>query len=172
MVGRRGWQASAATRAAERPALVAPSVTAHNLATVPWVGPRRSAEELARRHGQEAVVRACLDLVQGREGDAQFIAALGGPPARWAVEGGTGGPDYWLRVWALRGLLWLWDDAAAGPVRDALGDPAWRVREMATKVCARHRVDEALDRLLDLRDDPNARVRHAAGRAVIRLATQ
>jgi HEAT repeat protein len=113
-----------------------------------------------------------MALLAGDKVDGEFVAALGGPPATWAVDGGDSGPDYWLRVWALRGLLWLWDDAASPSVRHALTDPAWRVREMAAKVCARHRVDAALDRLLDLREDPNARVQHAASRAVIRLTAQ
>jgi HEAT repeat protein len=136
---------------------------------VPWEGPRRSVEALARRRSREAVVRSCLDLLAGREVDGEVVAALGGPPARWAEDGGVSGPDYWLRVWALRGLRWLWDDAASPSVRCALADPAWRVREMAAKVCARHRVADALEALLDLRDDRSARVRDAASRAVVRL---
>ncbi len=142
------------------------------MGSIPWEGPRRSVEALARRHGRDAVVRRCVDLLAGREVEAEVIAALGGPPARWVLDGGAAGPDYWLRVWAVRGLLWLWDDAALPSVLHALGDPAWRVREMAAKVCARHQLDDALPRLLELRDDPIARVRSAAGRAVIRLTTQ
>lgn len=137
-----------------------------------WEGPRRSVEALAHRHGKQAVVAGCIALLAGDEVDAEYVAALGGPPASWAVDGGASGPDYWLRVWALRGLLWMWDDAATSSVRHALVDDAWRVREMASQVCARYRVDTALDRLLTLREDPNARVRLAAGRAVARLTAQ
>jgi hypothetical protein len=40
---------------------------------------------------------------------------------------------------------------------------------MAAKVVARHHVDEALDAMLALRDDPVPRVRAAAQRAVVEL---
>ncbi|WP_169312936.1 hypothetical protein [Intrasporangium calvum] len=30
------------------------------------------------------------------------------------------GPPYWLRVWALRGLLWVWGDEALPSVEAAL----------------------------------------------------
>ncbi len=131
-----------------------------------WPGPRRSIESLADRLGHQAVVAACIDLLRGHEVDGQIVHALGGPPARWAVAGGASGPDYWLRVWALRGLLWLWDDSASVVVVEALSDDAWRVREMAARVVARHQLDEALDELVVLRDDRVARVRAAASRAV------
>ncbi|MDQ3485639.1 MAG: hypothetical protein M3445_09580 [Actinomycetota bacterium] len=130
-----------------------------------WPGPRRSIEALGNRLGRTTVVAACLDLLAGREVDGRIVHALGGPPARWAVDGGEPGPDYWQRVWALRGLLWLWDDQAQLAVVHAFSDDAWRVREMATRVAARHRVD-ALDGLLALKTDPVARVRASAGRAV------
>lgn len=121
--------------------------------------------------GRRTVVEACLDLLRGTDVDAQIIVGLGGPPARWAVDGGPSGPDYWLRVWALRGLLWLWDPSGEEPVVDSLTDEAWRVREMAAKVVARHRVGAALDVLLARRDDPNARVRAAADKAIRKLTS-
>lgn len=136
-----------------------------------WAGPRRSVEALAAQYGREAVVRGCLDLLAGRDVEGQLVVGLGGPPARWAIQGGARGPDYWLRVWALRGLLWLWDDVATHAVVAALGDESWRVREMAAKVVARHLVDPALSSVVALQQDPVARVRRAAERAVVRLAT-
>ena len=51
----------------------------------------------------------------------------------------------------------------------ALGDRAWRVREMAAKVVAAHRVGQALDAVAAIRDDPVPRVRVAAERAVVLL---
>jgi HEAT repeat protein len=117
------------------------------------------------------VVAACLDLLAGHAVDGQLVVGLGGPPARWAVAGGAPGPDYWLRVWALRGLLWLWDEGAQAAVIAALADEEWRVREMAAKVVARHHVEEALPCLLTLDADTVARVRRAAERAVISLTT-
>ena len=123
-------------------------------------------ESLGDRHGCDRVVEACVDLLAGREVEGHLVFALGGPPARWAVAGGAPGPDYWLRVWALRGLLWLWDDVATHAVLSALADDAWRVREMAAKVAARHQIDEALEVLVMLREDPVARVRAEAARAI------
>ena len=136
-----------------------------------WPGPRRSVEGLVAERGSEAVVTACLDLLAGRDVDGQVVAALGGPPARWAVGGGASGPDYWLRLWALRGLLWHWSDAAAPAARTALRDPSWRVREMAAKVATRHGVDAAVEELSALQQDPVARVRKAAHRALEHLTS-
>ena len=137
--------------------------------SIRWSGPRRSVEALVARHGPQAVVAVCLDLLAGRSVDGQLVVGLGGPPARWAVDGSPSGPDYWLRVWALRGLLWHWDESATAAVTKSLADEAWRVREMALKVVARHRLESALDVVVRLRHDRSARVRTAAERAVVRL---
>ena len=69
----------------------------------------------------------------------------------------------------MRGLLWAWDDVALPELVAAFADPAWRVREMAAKVVARHLLGEALDAVAPLRDDPVPRVRAAAVRAVVRV---
>ena len=55
-------------------------------------------------------------------------------------------------------------------VLHALRDDAWRVREMAARVVARHQLDAALPAIAGLRNDANARVRKAAERAAYRLA--
>ena len=141
------------------------------MASVPWIGPRRSVEALAARYGREAVVAGCLDLLAGRDVEGQLVFGLGGPPARWAIYGGAPGPDYWLRVWALRGLLWLWDDVATAAVVTSLSDEAWRVREMGANVVARHLLDPALPSVVALQQDPVPRVRQAAERARVRLTT-
>lgn len=60
-------------------------------------------------------------------------------------------------------------DAAPAIIR-ATADEAWRVREMAAKVIARHRVGDALAAVVALRDDPVPRVRAAADRAVMLLS--
>ena len=60
--------------------------------------PRRSIEHECERRGTEAVVAGCIDLLAGKETDPELIAALGGGPASWAIEGGEPGPPYWLRV--------------------------------------------------------------------------
>jgi len=132
--------------------------------------PRQSIEAECGRRGLPAMVSGCVALLERREVDSQLIVALGGPPARWALDdGGRGGPDYWLRVWAARGLLWTWDDSARPAVLRALDDEAWRVREMAVKVLARHGVGEALQPIAAMESDPSPRVRAAAGRALARL---
>lgn len=132
--------------------------------------PRESVEQECVRRGRDQVVAGCIDLLNGGDADADLIAALGGPPARWVITGEPPGPPYWLRVWAARGLLWAWDDVALPSLEAALSDEAWRVREMALKVVARHRVDEVVGAVAELEDDPVPRVRAAASRALIRLA--
>lgn len=131
--------------------------------------PRESVEDEARQRGRDELVAGCVDLVAGRAVDPDLVLALGGPPARRVVTGELTGPSYWLRVWGLRGLLWVWDDVATPAVVRALGDDSWRVREMALKVVARHRLDHALEAVGRLRDDRSARVRAAAVRAEVRL---
>jgi HEAT repeat protein len=134
--------------------------------------PRESIEAECGRRGRDAVVAGCMTLLEGGEVDPELIVALGGPPARWALTGDEGGPDYWLRVWAARGLLWAWDPSATGALVEVLSDPAWRVREMAAKVAARHLLGDALPALERLRDDPVPRVRVAAERAATRIVAE
>ena len=131
--------------------------------------PRERIDAECARRGKEAVVAGCIALLEGRETDGELIVALGGPPALWAAGGGVEGPRYWRRVWAARGLLWAWDDTALPAILTALADDAWRVREMAAKVVARHRLGDALPAVAALQHDPTARVRSAASRAVVLL---
>jgi hypothetical protein len=131
--------------------------------------PRKSIKQECARRGQHAVIDGCVDLLAGREADPDLVVALGGPPAQWAKTGESGGPAYWLRVWAARGLLWNWDEVAIPTVLSALDDEAWRVREMALKVVARHRLHDAAAAVARLEEDPSARVRSAALRARARL---
>ena len=133
--------------------------------------PRQSIEQECARRGREAVIAGCMELINGGDSDAELVLALGGPPARWVVTGEPSGPPYWLRVWATRGLLWAWDDVALLSLQTALSDDAWRVREMALKVVARHKLDEALPTVVDLQEDPSARVRAAASRALVRISS-
>ncbi|WP_203717591.1 HEAT repeat domain-containing protein [Asanoa siamensis] len=133
----------------------------------------RVLAECARR-GHTAVVDGCVALLEGAgDGDVQLIVVLGGPAASWALDPSEGGPGssrwYWVRVWAARGLLWAWDPRATTAIVAALHDPAWRVRELAAKVVARHLVGDALAAVTVLRTDPVPRVRAAAHRAVVGL---
>ena len=129
--------------------------------------PRDRIEAACAELGQPAVVQAYVDLLAGREVDAALLETLGGRYAGQAL------PDehnhYWLRVWGARGLLWAWSDEATAALEAALADEHWRVREMAAKVVARHRIDDALPLVAALRDDPVPRVRAASARAVMRL---
>lgn len=77
--------------------------------------------------------------------------------------------EYWLRVWAARGILWAGAGDDAEALRRGARDAAWRVREMTCKVVARHRVDELLEDVVALEHDENGRVRAAAKRAARRL---
>jgi hypothetical protein len=155
---------------------------------------QRIAAERARR-GAAALIAGCVALLNGRADDVddRLIAALGGEPAGHVLDGGEGGRSgYWPRVWAARGLLHAWNepaghclavgraddlpagqaagvDAAVEAIVGATRDPAWRVREMAAKVVATHRVGGALEAVAGLRDDPVPRVRAAAERAVVAL---
>jgi HEAT repeats len=129
--------------------------------------PRESVESECARRGRDAVVRGCIEILEGPAGDESLVVALGGPAAQQVIDGREGGlTGYWPRVWAARGLLYVWDDTAAPAVIRATNDEAWRVREMAAKVIARHEVGDGLDAMIQLSRDPRARVRAAAERAV------
>ncbi|MFL6142463.1 MAG: HEAT repeat domain-containing protein [Labedaea sp.] len=131
--------------------------------------PRQRIEAECRRRGRPALVAGCVRLIRGDESDIGLIAVLGGDTANWYLGGGHPDQRYWSRVWAARGLLWVWDTAGLDALLLALRDPAWRVREMAAKVVARHLVGDALPMVAALREDPVPRVRAAAVRAVARL---
>jgi hypothetical protein len=133
--------------------------------------PRQSVAAECERRGKLFVVAGCIDLLRGRHGvDDALVHALGGEAAPYVLAGGAGGKTgYWPRVWAARGLLHAWDDRATAAIIAATADGAWRVREMAAKVIARHRVGDALTAVAELRNDPVPRVRAAAGRAVMLL---
>lgn len=132
--------------------------------------PRQGIAAECERRGTAAVVVGCTALLLETEVDAELVRALAGPAAEQVLNGGAGGPEgYWPRVWATRGLLHAWDESAIPAVVAATRDDAWRVREMAAKVVARHLVADAFDAVAGLRDDPVARVRAAAERALARL---
>ena len=135
-----------------------------------YASPRQRIEAECARRGRVAFVRGCAEIILGQDGDTGLIVALGAGHAQHILDDGV--PDdqeYWLRVWAARGLLWVWDDVGIDAIRQALGDPAWRVREMAAKVVARHQLGDLLPVVVVLRTDPVDRVRSAAQRAVAAL---
>ena len=133
--------------------------------------PRVRVEAACQRLGRAAFVERCTRLLAGGDESPDFISILGGEHAQSARGAHPEHQRYWLRVWAARGLLWAGacDEQATEALRAALRDEHWRVREMACKVAARHRLGELLEELAPLSGDPVARVRAAAGRATIRI---
>lgn len=96
-----------------------------------------------------------------------FLAGAKGD--RW-VELGFGVQSYFVRTWALRAMLYAWDESASTTVIEALEDEHWRPREMALKVVAKRLIDDDIDAVARLRDDPVPRVQAAARRALERLS--
>jgi HEAT repeat protein len=133
--------------------------------------PRQSIAAECQRRGKPALVSGCIDLLQGHhDADDALLLALGGPPAQAVLSGQAGGKaGYWPRVWAARGLLHAWDNHATAAIIQATTDDAWRVREMAAKVIARHRIGDAFTAVTELRNDQVPRVRAAAERAIVIL---
>jgi hypothetical protein len=128
--------------------------------------PKQSVLFECERRTPGAVVHDCVAILSGKKPDADFLRALAGPSAETVLEGRAGGLEgYWPRVWAARGLLHVWDDTATEAIIGATTHESWRVREMAAKVIASHHVVAAIDAVVVLLDDENARVRGAAARA-------
>ena len=143
----------------------------------PKATPEQRVRTLQAEIGAEAVARWCIGLLSGDVAydDPAYppLPALAGPGAASELQVGNldaRGAGYWPRVWAARGLLHGWQSAIADeavPVLvAALGDEAWRVREMSAKVIRRWEIAEAADRLAELVDDETPRVRVAALRAL------
>jgi hypothetical protein len=130
--------------------------------------PRGRVEAACLAHGPVAVADACMRLLAGANLDPLMREVFGKQHAPEWLESEAN--TYWLRVWGARGLLWNWDPRAVGSLRTALRDEAWRVREMAAKVVARHLVDDVQPEVAELLHDPVARVRAAAARALALLA--
>lgn len=132
--------------------------------------PRLRIERACQVLGRAEVVRRCLGLLTGGSVDPQFLLVLGGTPARHLLDAGIPpGQEYWVRVLPARGLLWAGPGSDFELLRTALGDDAWRVREMTCKVIARHRVGDLLEDVAALESDPVPRVRRAALRAATRI---
>ena len=134
--------------------------------------PGDRARAAADALGDRELTAWCGDLIVGRVawGDpaGPDIGWVGGRAARsWgSPERLDDKTDYWARVWAARTLLYVWDDACTADVIAGLCDPAWRVREMCAKVCARWEVGAAADACAALVDDEVPRVRAAAVRVL------
>ena len=122
-----------------------------------------------RHWGEAELVRSCAEILRGGPGpEGDLLRCLGGVSAVTMTERGLD-LVYWPAVWAARSLLYAWREEAAPAVVVALAHPAWRVREMAAKVCALREVGAAADALGGLLTDPVPRVRAAAARALARV---
>jgi hypothetical protein len=132
--------------------------------------PKQRVDYECARRGKLAVVAGCERLARGDYGDTDLIVALAPEGSAKYFDGRPHDDVYWFRVWGMRGLLWAWDDSATPTVVTAMSDEAWRVRELAAKVVARHVIGDALPAVAALRADPIPRVRAAASRAVAALS--
>ncbi len=138
------------------------------LAATPGERARAAADAL----GDLELTRWCADVIVGRTAygdpglpDPGWLAGCAvsswGAPDRLDAETG-----YWARVWAARTLLYVWDESVTPEVVAGLEDPAWRVREMCAKVCARWQVAAAAGWCLRLLGDEVPRVRAGALRVL------
>lgn len=131
--------------------------------------PRQSVLDECQRRGTGSVVDGCVAILTGGDPEPELLVALAGPAADAVLRGEWGGlGGYWPRVWALRGLLYAWAQSVAvvAAVLVSADDDAWRVREMALKVVAKHRVADVLAKAAERTGDPVPRVRRAAERAL------
>lgn len=122
-----------------------------------------------QQHGTTETVERCIELLSGAvtinlPDHPAFAVIGGGRHLRRILNDGS--PDYWIRVWAARGLLYVWDDMAIPAVITGLSDEAWRVREMCAKVSRQRLLGQAGDDLARLVADEVPRVRVAAVRAL------
>ncbi len=139
--------------------------------------PRARIRAAVRAHGEATVVGWCIGLLRGSvpgdvpgdalPGDAALV--LGGRHGVALLADPDSDHAWWWQVWGARGLLHAWKPDARGPLLALLDHEQWRVREGALRVVARRRLDDDLQRVADLQDDPVARVRSAASRALARV---
>ena len=127
--------------------------------------PRELMASLCTHLTEHEAASLCADLLAGAApGDhLDVLPYLAGRPGAAYPDGGW--PDYWVRVWGARGLLYVWHDTAAGPVLAGLRDEAWRVAEMCLKVSTRRDLP-AGDDAVRLAAHELPRVRAAALRAL------
>jgi hypothetical protein len=131
--------------------------------------PRERLADAAAELGASTVAGWCADLLLGRvafdDPEQPDLEWLGGRHARAELDRGDmqrRHQEYWVRVWAARGLRYVWVPEAARAIVHGLADPAWRVREMCAKVARQREIGEAADALAALVDDETPRVRAAA----------
>ncbi|WP_412543725.1 HEAT repeat domain-containing protein [Longispora sp. K20-0274] len=122
--------------------------------------PAERVRAACRLWSEPEFVARCAAVLTGDPAEGETLLVLGGRSA------GLIPLVYWPPVWAARALLYAWHPTAAPAVVAALRHDAWRVREMAAKVCALRELGEAADLLAAALDDPVPRVRAAAARGL------
>ncbi len=126
--------------------------------------------ELVGHLGEPAVVDLCIALLEGA-GRADHLAEL---PYLTGLSFEPGSPvldpeswkDYWLQVWGARGLLYVWEDRAEGPVVAGVGADHWRPAEMCLKVATKRELGAAGPGAVALLDHELPRVQAQALRAL------
>jgi hypothetical protein len=127
-----------------------------------------AVERWGLRRFMDRCVRLYREMDWGDEPELMsYLAGRAGP--RW-VALGFGTQGYFVRTWALRAMLYAWEESASATVIDALEDEHWRPREMALRVVAKRKVDDDIDAVARLQDDPVPRVQAAARLALERLS--
>jgi hypothetical protein len=114
-------------------------------------------------YGEAGVVKRSVSLLAGNNEGEDFLLYVGGEHAKGILDGAP--VLYWPELWGTRALLYVWDDSAVAAVRAALGNQAWRVREMGARVAAVRGL-ELVPALTELLTDEVARVRAVAARAI------
>ncbi len=129
--------------------------------------PRDLLARLAAHVGEVRAAQLCAELLaaESPREHTETLLYLGGAGGQGVLDGTGGWKPYWSRVWAARGLLYVWDESAAPVVLERLSDPAWRVAEMCLKVSARRDLP-AGDEAVRLARHELPRVRAAALRAL------
>jgi hypothetical protein len=132
--------------------------------------PRDRLARLAAHVGEAEAARRCASLLDADPppadpDDQATLRYLGGPAGDAVLAGSPSWRPYWSRVWAARGLLYVWHDDASGAVLGGLADKAWRVAEMCLKVSALRELPAGPD-AVRLAGHELPRVRAAALRAL------
>src|ERR1700712_3253239 len=115
------------------------------------------------KFGERDVADRAAALLTGSNEGEEFLLWVGGKHAQGILDGAPA--LYWPEVWGARTLLYAWDEPAATVVKTALGNQAWRVREMCCRVVAARELPFGAE-LLPLLTDEVARVRANAARAL------
>jgi HEAT repeat protein len=137
-----------------------------------YAHPRLLVAQAVSVHGVDSVVDTSLALLTGETGYDSLpvsLTFLGGAGASARLARGdlaARGQDHWPRLWGARALRYAWLPHAEPGIVAALGDPSWRVREMAAKVVGQHQCGSAAKPLESLLGGDFPRVQVAAVRAL------